>query len=464
MKFLLGCLLLASAVAMASSHDEAHRPKSFNASGRKIVFVNYKEVTYQITYDINRSRAHALASMSFHASESGFPVFDSYVNPTSVTLNGKKVRSLEVKTPQGETQVRIPAEQVSVGNHHMTVEVPLGSRNYGGGGVPAQFGGGSVRSAFWNSDIDNRGLLERYLPTNLEFDRIKMKFIVNLVGAKVPHTIFTNGVQKEIAPNIYEIEFPKYFTSSSIYFHVTPTANVKVLNFEIASKFGNKIPTTIYTLAGGNADAELASFQSATTKIINELESDYGKYPHPNLIVYAQSPNGGGGMEYAGAAVTSLGALGHELTHSFFGRGVMPANGNAGWIDEAIASWRDRGYPNFTELNFQTRMGNQPYYTRWTNINSYDYGSRFIGYMNHKLGDIKPFLADLLANEKFKPLFTEEFMEKMEAFYGKSFKQEFSQFIMSDRDVIPNQRRRWFKENAHPIHKPLSQEELINLL
>lgn len=466
MKILLGCMLLASGLAMANSHDEAHKPKSFTASGKKIVFVNYKEVTYQITYDINRGRAHALADMNFTATEAGYPVFDSMVRPTSIALNGKPVREMEVKAPQGETQMRIPSEQVAVGDHKLTVEVPLGSKNYGGGGVPAQFGGGGVRSAFWNSDIDNRGLLERYLPTNFEFDRIKMKFIVNLVGAKVPHSIFTNGTQKEISPNVYEIEFPNYFTSSSIYFHITPTAGVKTLNFDINSKFGNKIPTTVYTLNSANADAELAQFKTATTRIINELENDYGKYPHPNLVIYAQSPNGGGGMEYAGAAVTSIGALGHELIHSFFGRGVMPANGNAGWIDEAIATWRDRGYPNFPELNFQTRMGNQAYYTRWTNVNAYDYGSRFIGHMNYKLGDIKPFLADLLANDKFKPLFTEEFMAKMEAFYGKSFSGEFKQYIMHTHDVIPNQRRGRFKEgeSVNPIHAPISEKRLIEML
>lgn len=463
MKILLGCMLLASGFAMANSHDEAHKPKSFNASGRKIVFVNYKEINYQITYDINRSRAHAVADMSFHASEAGFPVFDSLSKPMNVTLNGKKINHREVKTPQGETEVRIPLQEVSVGDHKMTVEVPLGYTNFGGGGVPANFGGGAVRSAFWNSDINNRGLLERYLPTNLEFDRIKMKFIVNLVGAKVSHSIFTNGVQKEIAPNVFEIEFPSYFTSSSIYFHVTPTSAVKVLNFDINSKFGNKIPVTIYNMNSANADQELASFRAATTKIINELENDYGKYPHPNLVIYAQSPNGGGGMEYAGAAVTSLGALGHELIHSFFGRGVMPANGNAGWIDEAIATWRDRGYPNFAELNFQTKMANMAYYTRWTDVNAYDLGSRFIGHLNYKLGDIKPFLADLLATEKFKPLFTEEFIAKMESFYGKSFKEEFKHYVQHNRDIVPR-KKSLTGEGMHPIHRPLSLKELQEML
>ena len=77
---------------------------------------------------------------------------------------------------------------------------------------------------------------------------------------------------------------------------------------------------------------------------MRELEQTYGPYPHEALLIYCTG-NISGGMEYAGATMTSLEALGHEITHSWFARGVMPANGNAGWIDEAIARWRDRGYP-----------------------------------------------------------------------------------------------------------------------
>lgn len=459
MKILLGCMFLLSSFAMASSHDEAHRPKSFNASGKKIVFVNYKEITYQITYDVGRGRAHVVADMLFNAPESGYPVFDTLNRPNNVTLNGKSVRSSEVKAPQGETEMRIPNMPVEAGENRMTVEVPLK--------YMVSFGGGGVRSAFWNSDLNNRGLLERYVPANFEFDRVKKKFIVNIVGAKIPHTIYSNGTQKSLGNDIYEIDFPSYFTSSSIFFHVTPTSGVKELKFDITSISGKKIPATIYTLNSGNADLELTAFKNSATKIIAELENDYGPYPHPSLIVYAQSPNGGGGMEYAGSAVTSLGALGHELLHSFFGRALMPANGNAGWIDEAIASWRDRGYPNYATLDFQSKIGNMPYYTRWTDVNSYDLGSKFMGYMNNKLGGIKPFLADILHNEKFKPIFTEEFIEKMEAYYGKALKPEFTQYVQNDRDIIPRRKKSLSKEemqHMHPIHKPLSEQELLNLL
>jgi hypothetical protein len=78
--------------------------------------------------------------------------------------------------------------------------------------------------------------------------------------------------------------------------------------------------------------------------VMQELEQTFGAYPHETLLVYCTGASSGG-MEYAGAAMTSQAALGHEITHSWFARGVMPANGSAGWIDEAIARWRDLGYP-----------------------------------------------------------------------------------------------------------------------
>lgn len=47
----------------------------------------------------------------------------------------------------------------------------------------------------------------------------------------------------------------------------------------------------------------------------------------------------GRGMEYDGATTASVGALEHEVFHSWFGRGVKPASAGDGWIDEAWTSW-----------------------------------------------------------------------------------------------------------------------------
>ena len=59
-----------------------------------------------------------------------------------------------------------------------------------------------------------------------------------------------------------------------------------------------------------------------TLEFLAELEADYGAYTHDSMTVYIA---GRGGMEHCGATITSMSALGHEITHSWFARGVMPA-------------------------------------------------------------------------------------------------------------------------------------------
>ena len=100
-------------------------------------------------------------------------------------------------------------------------------------------------------------------------------------------------------------------------------------------------------------------------------------------MVYATAS--GGGMEYCGATMSSMRALGHELFHSYFARGVMPANGNAGWIDEAMAVFRDRGYPSASEppSGSSVNLGGYSLYRRTTTYSAYTLGADLIGHMNH---------------------------------------------------------------------------------
>jgi hypothetical protein len=106
-------------------------------------------------------------------------------------------------------------------------------------------------------------------------------------------------------------------------------------------------------------------------------------------------------VEHAGATITSLWALEHEFTHFWFARGVMPVDGNSGWMDEAIASWRDDAYPrndprlSATPVNL---AGFSPY-RRSTPIASYSLGNRFMGELDYYFSlqgiEFKDVLAEL---------------------------------------------------------------------
>jgi hypothetical protein len=229
---------------------------------------------------------------------------------------------------------------------------------------------------------------------------------------------------------------------------------------------GREVPVVIYVPKSTNdANTILDLFKRRTTEIFHELEGDYGAWPHPALVIY----NAGlGGMEYCGATITSQRALGHELFHSYFARGVMPANGNAGWIDEALASWRDDGYRTVSYIFGSSSMSSHPYYTRITDKEAYTFGKKFMGLLNGKLSDkggLKPFMRYMVEEKKFSPLSIDEFMKEMSQFYGVSVESDFKRYTFDDKKLNPlkSQLKSQSKED-HPIHRKMGLSELRKYL
>ncbi|HXH29447.1 MAG TPA: hypothetical protein VNJ01_01420 [Bacteriovoracaceae bacterium] len=423
------CLLLAlalSTAAVATENDLSHRPRSFSTSAGRAVFVDFTEATYNITYDFAAKSASVLAQISFNAPEAGLPIFDSVTAPTRVLLDGAQVTATETMTPSRETSLRVINTAVSTGSHTLTVELPLTEL--------VEFSSAGVKSAFWTSDLASRRFLERYLPANFEFDQVKMTFNVALKGATSAQNIYTNGTVSKRSSESYSISYPAYYTASSIFFHLTPASAVTETRFGLKSIDGRTVPVTIYfskSILSGQGTMKALITQ--TTEVFHELEKDYGAFPHPSVIVYNA---GSGGMEYCGATMTELRALGHELFHSYFARGVMPANGNSGWLDEALASWRDKGYSSIESLSGTSSMSSHPYYNRITDMQAYSFGERFMSLLDSKFkdkGGLKPFMRYMIEKRVFAPIFVEEFIAEMSKFYGVSVDADFRRYTFGSR-------------------------------
>jgi hypothetical protein len=68
------------------------------------------------------------------------------------------------------------------------------------------------------------------------------------------------------------------------------------------------------------------------------LHTRFGPWAHgETMTTFVWEP--GRGMEYDGGTTAAVGALEHEVFHSWFGRGVKPARASDGWIDEAWTTW-----------------------------------------------------------------------------------------------------------------------------
>ncbi len=455
MKFFLMGLLL-SGVALAQKNDLTHRPKSFTSSAGKAVFVDFITADYAINYNAETKVSDVVATIKFNAPEAGLPVFDSVEAPTSVVLNGEKITAVETKTPSSETTLRLMNKEVAAGSHTAVISVPLKTL--------VEYKDGGIKSAFWTSDLDQRRFLERYMPASLEYDQVKMTFTVSFTGLKAKQKIYTNGVVTEVKranKSVFKIAYPEYYNASSIFFHTVPEGTTDELRFSLKSIDGREIPAVVYygkSILGGMTS--LDRLKQMSTEVFHELEGDYGAWPHPSLVVYNA---GSGGMEYCGATMTSASALGHELFHSYFARGVMPANGNSGWLDEALASWRDDGYQTLSTLSGSSRMSSHPYYTRTTDTAAYSFGERFMSLMDGKLkskGGLKPFMRHMVENRKFAPLFVEEFIKEMSAFYDVNVEPDFKKYTYGTSDDFSFAK----SMKSHAIHKKMSISELQNHL
>lgn len=342
-----------------------------NKGQGKAVFVDFTSADYEITFDIPKARTFVKSTIHFTNDERGLPIFDLVDSPTKITIDGQSSDSQKIEAPRGNgddfVEFRVVSQIVDPGNHTLVIEHELKS---------AQYGKGTVSNGFFMSDLGSRALLERFLPANFEYDQLSMRFTIEVIGATEEEVIFTNGPLKQESSNLWSISFPNYFNQSSVYFHIRPKNGTEILNFNYSSIDDRKLPVTIYKTSGRD---NLEDIKDLVTDSLAKFEKLYGAFPHPTLTVYIS--NVGGGMEYSGATITNDWALPHELAHSFFGRGVMPANGNAGWIDEAMATLVGGPYTADPNNVQSVNMSNHSVYYRDNDGNGYTYGMNFLAFL-----------------------------------------------------------------------------------
>lgn len=406
-------------------------------------FVDMLRARHVLDFDAKKRKLSVVSTLHFRSPQRGYPLFDFVPALQRAWLNGTEVAIGKSKSPDGFAQMRFVDSEVDSGDHVLEIEFELKA------GVNIAFG--KVSAGFWLHDLEERQFLEQYLPTNFEFDVFPMTYEVRVHGTTHVHEVFTNGQIVQQGENFWTIEYPEYFTASSSYFHLTAKDRFQVRSGSFRSISGRDVPVRIYL---GKGLSGIDAFWDRTFATLRELESDFGPYPHPEVLVYGSTERMGG-MEYSGATITDLPALAHELTHFYFARGVMPGNGNAGWIDEAIASWRDRGYPS-AELRtvYSHNLAAVSPYRRGTTREAYTHGASVLSAFDWMSGArFKFFLRDWFAQRAFgAPYTTPEFLGEVERFLGRNL-GEFNDFHVYGRGK-PSYRQ---SRSDHPFHLPVSR-------
>jgi hypothetical protein len=414
----LTVLSIASAFSARASIDQA--PPSFPfRDGVDAVYADFQSADYSIVYDVSKEQATVESEITFDLPKDGYPIFDLVPNPTALKLDGKDANQEEISDPDGATKFRIVKVAASKGRHTLKISHLLTEN--------VSFKKKGVASAFWTSDLDDRQYLEQYLPASFEYDQVAMHLTVEVIGSDAPHAVRANGEVKSAGANRFTVDFPGFYTASCVFFHVAPEGAFPVRDFDYKSVDGRTIPVEIYS------SYNLDEFEKAARDALTELESDYGPFPHPKVVVYGTS-SFDGGMEYSGATMTSAWALSHEFFHSYNARYVMPANGNAGWMDEAISSWRDHGYDLRKSPGFEsTKMAGHSVWTRMTDSHAYDEGAYFLAWIASRMKDrgqdLKAFFKDYFARHGKSTVTTEILRDDLSAFMKTDLKPDFDAYI-----------------------------------
>lgn len=455
-------------------------PPSFSRGNKLIVPINVHRLEIVLSVDIPNKVLSCAATTSFSPLLDGYPMLDLVPRPEGIWLNGTQLPASalpEVTPPDGEAQLRYLDATLSANSEHVL------SLNYGLDANTVLFESGGVRIGFFLNDLVERGFLERYAPANFEFDQFPIIIAITLAGATDTHRLFSNGHVLNLGENSWRVECPSYFTSSSLFLHLT--------NRPLAIRQGvfegqeAAVPVEVYSNDADVADQALTE----ALAMMEELERDYGPYAHEKMVIYVadslEPPLAG--MEYCGATMTELPALGHEITHSWFGRGVMPGKGSAGWIDEAIARWRDYGYPRASgpPNRDPVNLADFSPYRRNTTTkpNPYSWGSLLLSELDFLLredGGLKPVLGKLYRENMNTVIDTSVFLEflKQETpldldkiferyVYGRSGSDSFlagRDYQRTPLSLKNTLEKAWGQFELQPFPRPFTQEKLRELL
>jgi|GEM_PF-1191620 len=455
--------LVVTFLAYSASAGISLAPKAFSYKSNKVAFIDITNAKYHVYFDAKTKSATSLSILTFTQETDGFPLFDLVPNILSATLDDKNVAISEVASPDKTTKFRVIESLTQPGTHTLTIKAEYKLHvAFESGAKP------TVKHAFFFSDLgSDRTYLEQYLPTNLEYDQypseISLQYL-NFSTTASEQEVFSNGTELSRTADTITISFPEYFNAASFFLQSAPKGRFKS---QTTMYQGIKaiIPITVFS-----KDYDLNRFDNAARKILKDLESRFGPWPHASLVIYASNGGevpGAGGMEYAGATITAEYALSHEMFHSYNARSTMPSAGHAGWMDEALASWRDDGYRIRERFPMrQATLSNPLSYIRYINDLPYSYGKAFIeaiaGIFDSKKRSFFDSVVEFYHQYTHQTVDTEILKTFLEGKLGASLSSEFDKYVYNktkSSGPVP-----LVREENSKYHHRWTEKELVNLL
>ena len=346
---------------------------------------------------------------------SGNPIFDLRQTIGNAWLDGTPfdVAKLAHHNFGGGTDasLRVIESTLAAGSNHtlrLTYQLALPNALNSGSGPPTyQWNSERLNLKFWYTDLRAGRYMDAWLPGNLIFDQFRTNLEIEIVNSGIVHKVITNGTQSDLGSNHWQVSFPAYFSVCSGMLRIHPVDEIESRVGTTTLPSGTTVEIHTSKAAGDTTDLAIQEAQIATMLSANEIST--GSYLHGNR--YTVFFDGSGGMEYAGACKTSIGALEHETFHSWWGRGVQPATQNDSWIDEAWTRYNTS--PNQFEIE-PFDMSDPPMtlcssnaFNRITPSASYLHGHKFFAGLAAVLGlnDLRSYMSSFY-EENLRDLIT----------------------------------------------------------
>jgi hypothetical protein len=369
--------------------------------GSRAVPVDVEHIEAELAFDVGNRTARCRARVHLMASQAGHPVLDLRQIPAEVRLDGRLLdgEAFPRRDLGGgpDAEVRVLREPVQPGPHVLEIDYPIATPE-ANGALPVQWVDGGVRFDLWMSDLYPGRYLEMWIPANLCHDRFALRITVAVTGTDRPHSIVANGAVRRVRDGFrFDVRYPPSYTALSPMLVLSP-ADELVTRRSVVAIPGRMEPLRVIVGRHAEVDADLAAVEADIHSWLVMLSVRYGPWAHEgtfHAVVWAP----GRGMEYDGATTAALGAMEHEVFHSWFGRGVKPAVASDGWIDEAFTSWatssRRREGPRFSEepldLDAPPVLLYPPHpWSRFTPGESYSDGAALFGALAAVLGGAGP--------------------------------------------------------------------------
>jgi hypothetical protein len=361
----------------------APRPKVVD--GLTAVPIHLDLVTASIVFDGSTKTTQCTAETLFTVGpDGGYPYFDLRQAIDTASLDGSPLAIADVAHHDfgggTDTELRILERWLAAGSAH-TLGLSYGLATPDAPNARAiiwESGSARLSFDFHLSDLNPSRYLESWLPSNLLFDYFPVQLEVRIVNSIHTHTVLSNGTVSSLGANHWQIDFPSGFAPCSHMLLIEATDRIEQ-------------HTTAATLAGGTvvtldlmkraSDTTLNLSTAATTLAgyLDDFHSSVGAYMHGNRYVAYLTSGPTHSMEYDGGTTSRMSALKHEAFHSWWARGMVPARGEDGWLDEAWTTYNTRsGGPDAVPLDMSdlpvALWTNNPF-KRKTHGSSYGHGA-----------------------------------------------------------------------------------------